>query len=107
MMIPHRLPYGVSWTFKLSRNDKEMDICRKFRRINMIVQWFEQVAVDGVEYLEADLDSMGSDQHDAKAPWPDTIYEAVESKVEVASHLSLRQNWTQMAPTRSNMRYAG
>ena len=80
MMIPHRLAIRRLLDFKLSRNDKEMDICRKFRRINMIVQWFEQVAVDGVEYLEADLDSMGSDQHGAKAPWPDTIYEAVESR---------------------------
>ena len=89
--------------FKLSRDDKEMDICRKFRRINMIVQWFEQVAVDGVEYLEADLDSMGGDQHDAKAPWPDTIYEAVESKSRGRFTSQFASELDPDGPTRSNM----
>lgn len=89
--------------FKLTRNVEEMNRCRKFRRINMIVQWFEQVAVDDVDYLQADLDAMDGNGQEAKAPWPDTIYEAIEAKRNSNNTSHFASELDPDGPTRSKM----
>ena len=50
----------------------------KFRYNNLLVQWFEQVAVGDIEFFQDDLDLDHDGDIQPRAPWPDTVTSAAD-----------------------------